>query len=74
MNCYERLKSVREDRDLTQTDIAELLETTRQQISKWETGVQMMGVDKYIKLANYYNLSADYLLGLIDTPRKLRSN
>lgn len=74
MNCYERLKSVREDRDLTQTDIAELLETTRQQVSKWETGVQMMGVDKYIKLASYYNLSADYLLGLIDTPRKLRSN
>lgn len=74
MNCYERLKSVREDRDLTQTDIAELLETTRQQVSKWETGVQMMGVDKYIKLANYYNLSADYLLGLIDTPRKLRPN
>jgi len=71
MNFYERLKHLREDNDLSQTDIAKLLGTTRQQISKWETGTQMMGVDKYIKLAKYYNVSVDYLLGLIDTPRKL---
>ena len=72
MNYYERLKDVREDKDLSQTDIANILKTTRQQVSKWETGVQMMGVDKYIKLAQYYNISVDYLLGLIDTPRKLQ--
>ena len=71
MNYYERLKSVREDNDLKQTDIAAILKTTRQQVSKWETGVQMMGVDKYIILAKHYNVSVDYLLGLIDTPRKL---
>ena len=71
MKFYERLKDVREDHDLTQADIASLLKTTNQQISKWETGRQMMGVDKYIKLALYYNVSVDYLLGLIDTPRKL---
>ena len=72
MNYFERLKSVREDNDLTQTDIANLLKTTRQQVSKWETGTQMMGVDKYITLAKYYNLSVDYLLGLTDIPRKLK--
>lgn len=71
MNYYERLKDVREDNDLTQIDIANLLGTTRQQVSKWETGVQMMGVDKYITLAKHYNISVDYLLGLVDTPRKL---
>ena len=71
MNYYERLKLVREDRKLKQTDIAELLQTTRQQVSKWETGVQMMGVDKYITLAKYYNISVDYLLGLTDFPGKL---
>ena len=71
MNYYERLKDIREDNDLTQTDVAKLLQTTRQQVSKWETGAQMMGVDKYIKLAQHYNISVDYLLGLIDTPRKL---
>ncbi|MBE6709483.1 MAG: helix-turn-helix transcriptional regulator [Ruminococcaceae bacterium] len=72
MNYYERLKHIREDNDLTQADIAELLKTTRQQVSKWETGIQMMGADKYIVLAEYHNVSVDYLLGLIDTPRKLK--
>ena len=71
MNYYSRLKDLREDHDLTQTDIANLLKTTRQQVSKWENGSQMMGVDKYVVLARYYNISVDYLLGLIDTPRKL---
>ena len=67
-----RLRNVREDKDLTQTDVAKLLRTTRQQVGKWENGVQMMGIDKYIILAKYYNVSLDYLAGLIDTPRKLK--
>jgi len=72
MEHFERLKVIREDRDLTQSNIAELLQTTRQQVSKWENGTQMMGVDKYIVLAKYYNLSLDYLLGLTDQPQKLK--
>lgn len=72
MNYYERLKDLREDHDLTQADIANILGTTRQQVSKWETGTQMMGVDKYIKLAKYYNISVDYLLGLTNIPKKLQ--
>lgn len=72
MEHFERLKAIREDRDLTQSNIAELLQTTRQQVSKWENGTQMMGVDKYIVLAKYYNLSLDYLLGLTDQPQKLK--
>ncbi len=71
MNRNKILRQIREDHDLTQADIAEVLKTTKQQVSKWETGVQMMGVDKYEILAKYYNISVDYLLGLIDTPRKL---
>ena len=71
MNRYMRLKQVREQNHLSQTDIAHLLKTTRQQVSKWETGVQMMRIDKYIILAEYYNISVDYLFVLIDTPRKL---
>ena len=71
MTYYQRLKDIREDHDLKQQDVADILGVRRQQISKWETGMQMMGVDKYIKLARYYNISVDYLLGLIDTPRKL---
>lgn len=71
MNYYERLKDIREDYDLTQSDVAVILGTTRQQVSKWENGTQMMGVDKYVTLAKHYNISVDYLLGLIDEPRKL---
>ena len=72
MNYYERLKNIREDKDLTQNDIADILGTTRQQVSKWENGIQMMGVDKYIILAKYYNLSVDYLLGLTDIPKRIK--
>lgn len=72
MNHYQRLKDIREDHELTQAQIAEVLKTTNRQVSKWENGIQMMGVDKYITLAKYYNISVDYLLGLIDTPRKLK--
>ena len=68
---YQRLKDLREDHDLSQEDIAKVLQTTQEQVSKYETGRQMMGIDKYIKLAKYYNVSLDYLTGLIDTPRKL---
>jgi transcriptional regulator with XRE-family HTH domain len=71
MEPYQRLRDMREDHDLTQKDIAEFLQTTQEQISKYEIGKQMMGIDKYIKLAKYYNVSLDYLAGLIDTPRKL---
>ena len=67
-----RLKDIREDRNLNQADIAKILNTTQEQISKWERGVQLMGIDKYMILAKYYNVSIDYLCGLIDTPKKLR--
>ena len=71
MERYQRMKDLREDRDLSQEDIAKVLQTTQEQISKYETGRQMMGIDKYVKLAKYYNVSLDYLAGLIDTPKKL---
>ena len=71
MEYYQRMKDLREDRDLSQEDIAKVLQTTQEQISKYETGRQMMGIDKYIKLAKYYNVTLVYLVGLIDTPRKL---
>lgn len=70
-HLYKRLKDLREDHDLSQEAVAKILQTSQQQISKWETGTQMMGVDKYVILAQYYNVSVDYLLGLIDKPKKL---
>ncbi len=71
MNYYQRLRDMREDRDMSQKDIAKLLEISQSDYSKYELGKHMMGIDKYIKLAKFYNVSLDFLLGLRDTPDKL---
>lgn len=71
MYIYQRLRDIREDRDKTQTEVAEYLGIKQTQYSRYERGAQMMGIDKYISLARYYNVSLDYLAGLTDTPRKL---
>ena len=68
MFCYPRLKDVREDHDLTQEFVGELLETTQQQYSKYEKGVQEIPVHHLITLAEYYHVSTDYLLGRTDEP------
>ena len=71
MNYYQRLRDLREDRDLTQADIAKVLNIAQSDYSKYELGKHMMGIDKYIILANFYNISLDYLTGQIDEPRPL---
>ena len=71
MQFYQRLRDLREDHDKTQSEIAELLETTQQQYSRWESGNWQMPIEHYKTLARYYNVSLDYLAGLIDHPRKL---
>ena len=62
---------MREDRDLTQAQIAEVIGIKQSDYSKYELGKHMMGIDKYQILARFYNVSIDYLCGLVDTPRTL---
>ena len=71
MNAYQRLKDIREDNDLKQKEVADFLQIKQSSYSDYENGRNMMGIDKYIKLARYYNISLDYLCGLIDEPIKL---
>lgn len=71
MNYYQRLKDIREDHDKTQAEIAKLLGTDQSSYAKYEQGKNMMGINKYIILAMYYNISLDYLTGLTDIPRTL---
>ena len=59
-----RLKEIREDRDYKQSDIAKILGTTQQQYSKYELGIQLISVERLVKLAKFYNTSVDYLIGL----------
>ena len=71
MQFYQRLRDLREDSDKTQTEIAALLGTRQQQYARWESGGWQMPIEHYKTLARYYNVSIDYLAGLVDTPRKL---
>ena len=72
MYFYKRLKDMREDSDKKQEDIALVLNITRQQYQLYESGKREMPIHHFITLAKYYNMSLDYLTGLVDTPRKLR--
>ena len=71
MNYYQRLKDMREDRDLSQQEVAELLGIQQTHYSRYELGKQKMGIDKYIALSKFYNVSLDYLAGIVDTPKTL---
>ena len=62
----ERLKGLREDKDLKQEDIAKLLNVTQSAYSYYELGKRQIPHDALIKLARFYNTSVDYILGLTD--------
>ena len=72
MYCYQRLKDVRQDADLTQADVAKILNISRQHYSMYERGDRELPMHHFITLAKYYNLSLDYLSGLVDIPKKLK--
>lgn len=61
---YTRLRDLREDHDLNQTQIAEILGTTQTQYSRWERGAQEIPLHHFITLAKFYKVSLDYLAGL----------
>lgn len=63
MYYLQRLKDLREDEDLQQSDIAKLLHTTQPQYSRYETGKRELPVRHLVTLANFYDVSADYILG-----------
>ena len=64
MEYYNKIKNLREDADMTQQDIALLLNTTRNQIGKYERGEQELPIRRLVTLCTYYHVSADYILGL----------
>ena len=57
------IRELREDRDLTQTQIAKVLGTTQQVYSRYEKGENEIPVRHIIALCKFYNISADYILG-----------
>ena len=63
---FPRIRDLREDSDKTQREIAEYLFCDQSLYSKYERGVREVPVDIIIKLAKYYSVSTDYILGLSD--------
>ncbi len=61
-----RLKDLREDLDLKQKEIAEYLHIKQNTYSQYENGQRQVPIDVLIKLAKYYNVSTDYILGISD--------
>ena len=67
---YQRIRDLREDRDMTQTEIARLLGMSQTGYSKYETGENDIPTAILIKLAHFYGTSIDYLLGQTDDPKR----
>ena len=63
---YERIRDLREDRDMSQKQIAQMLGMSQTGYSKYETGENDIPTAVLIKLADFYNTSVDYLLGRTD--------
>ncbi len=66
---YKRIRDLREDRDLNQTTVAKMLGMSQTGYSKYETGENDVPTDILIKLADFYDVSVDYLLGRTKNPK-----
>ena len=67
---YPRLRDLREDHDLTQTKLAQMLGMSQTGYSKYETGENDIPTAILIKLARFYKTSIDFLLGETDNPQR----
>lgn len=64
---YDRIKLLREKRGLTQAELAKQLGVTRSGVNAWEMGISVPSTQYIVELAQYFGVSADYLLGLEKT-------
>ena len=67
-----RLRNIREDRDLTQADVGKVLNKSQQGYNHIEAGRSELKIDDLVKLCQFYNLSADYLIGLSNEVRSYK--
>ncbi len=69
MDYRTRIKNIREDRDYTQKEIGRVIKKSQQGYNHIETGRAELKIDDLIELCKFYNLSADYMIGLSDTEK-----
>ncbi len=72
MDYRERLRNIREDRDLTQAEIGKLLNKSQQGYNHIESGRAELKLDDLVTLCRFYDLSADYIIGLVNKPTSYR--
>ncbi len=73
MESYrERLRNIREDKDLTQAELGKVINKSQQGYSHIEAGRAELKIDDLITLCKYFNLSADYVIGITKEKRTLR--
>ena len=66
---YKRIRDLREDRELTQKELAKFLNCSQQVYSNYELGQRDIPTYVLIKLSSFYNVSVDYILGISDNPK-----
>ena len=71
---YRRLRDLREDHDLTQAQVGEILQKSQQGYSHIENGRAELKIDDLVLLCQFYDVSADYIIGLTNDPRPYRQN
>lgn len=69
---YNRIRDLREDKDMNQTQVAKMLGMSQTGYSKYETGENDVPTAILIKLARFYNTSIDYILGETDCPQRYK--
>lgn len=69
---YKRLRDLREDKDMNQTELARIIGMSQTGYSKYETGENDIPTAILIKLARFYDTSIDYLLGETDNPKRYK--
>lgn len=73
MAYYRRLRDLREDHDLTQTQLVEILKMHKTTYTNYEQGKREIPFEIVIKLAKFYDISIDYIAELISEPRSLNN-
>lgn len=68
---FQRLRDLREDKDLKQVQVAALLGIQQTVYSRYERGYQTIPVEHLLALADFYGVSTDYILGRTNDPRRL---
>lgn len=69
---YKRIKDLREDKDITQKEMAKALNCSQQVYSNYELGQRDIPTDILIKLSEIHKVSVDYILGLTDNPKRVQ--